>query len=131
METAVLCSGLLGLLIFVLGFVVSLTRGQTETAAGSSSDPADRLHKMVRAHGNAAEYAPMLALLMLIAARGDEPVAGWVMWTMILVTACRYLHAIGMIVGPTLEKAHPLRAVGALGTYLGGVILCVAAFMTG
>ena len=130
METAVVCSGLLGLLIFGLGFMVSLTRGQTETNAGTDADPADRLHKMVRAHGNAAEYAPMLALLMLIVARGDE-LAGWVMWTMILVTACRYLHALGMIMSASLEQAHPLRAVGALGTYLGGVILCIAAFMAG
>ncbi len=131
METAVLCSGLLGLLIFVLGFLVSLTRGQTETAVGSSPDPTDRLYKMVRAHANATEYAPMLALLMLIVMRGETPVAVWVTWTMILVTVCRYLHAIGMIVSPTLEKPHPLRVVGALGTYLGGVILCVAAFMAG
>ena len=50
---------------------------------------------------------------------------------MILVTACRYLHALGMIMSTSLDKAHPLRAVGALGTYLGGVILCIAAFMAG
>ena len=131
METAVLCSGLLGLLVFVLGFMVSMTRGKTETTSGVNADPTDRLHKMVRAHGNAAEYAPMLALLMLIAAMGAETVPAWVMWTMILVTACRYLHAIGMIACSTLAQPHPLRVVGALGTYIGGVVLCVAVFMGG
>lgn len=131
METAVLCSGLLGLLVFGLGFMVSMTRGKTETTSGVNADPADRLYKMVRAHGNAAEYAPMLALLMLIAAMGAEAVPAWVMWTMILVTACRYLHAIGMIACSTLAQPHPLRVVGALGTYIGGVVLCVAVFMGG
>ena len=73
----------------------------------------------------------MLALLMLIVAMGSEAVPAWVMWTMILVTACRYLHAIGMIVCPTLAKPHPLRLIGALGTYIGGGVLCVAVFMGG
>ena len=50
---------------------------------------------------------------------------------MILVTACSYLHALGMLMSASLEQAHPLRAVGALGTYLGGVIPCIAAFMAG
>ena len=76
METAVVCSGLLGLLIFGLGFMVSITRGQTGTSAGTDADPTDRLHKMVRAHGNATEYAPMLALLMLIVARAMNWPAG-------------------------------------------------------
>ena len=129
MATAVLCSGLLGLLVFGLGFMVSMTRGKTETTSGVNADPTDRLYKMVRAHGNATEYAPMLALLMLIAAMGAEAVPAWVMWTMILVTACRYLHAIGMIACSTLAQPHPLRVVGALGTYIGGVVLCVAVFM--
>ena len=131
METAVLCSGLLGLLVFVLGFMVSMTRGKTETTSGVNADPADRLYKMVRAHGNATEYAPMLALLMLIVAMGEGGVPAWAMWTMILVTACRYLHAIGMIVCPTLAQPHQLRFIGALGTYIGGVVLCVAVFMGG
>lgn len=129
METAVLCSGLLGLLVFVLGFMVSMTRGKTDPGSGADSDPAARLHKMIRAHGNATEYAPMLALLMLVAAMGEGGVPAWVMWTMILVTACRYLHAIGMIASSTLAQPHPLRVVGAIGTYIGGVVLCVAVFM--
>ena len=131
METAVLCSGLLGLLVFVLGFMVSMTRGKADPGSDADSDPAARLHKMIRAHGNATEYAPMLALLMLIAAMGTDAVPAWVMWTMILVTACRYLHAIGMIASSTLAQPHPLRVVGALGTYIGGVVLCVAVFMGG
>jgi len=126
MTTAIVCTALLGLLVFGLGLGVSLTRGQTGTNFGSSSDPADRMYKMVRAHGNATEYAPMLAVLMLLV--GEHHPAAWMLWVMGIVTACRYLHAAGMIFSPTLARPHPLRFVGALGTYLGGLVLCVAAF---
>ena len=126
MTTAIVCTALLGLLVFGLGLGVSLTRGQTGTNFGSGSDPADRMYKLVRAHGNATEYAPMLAVLMLLV--GEHHPATWVLWVMGIVTACRYLHAAGMIFSPTLARPHPLRFVGALGTYLGGLVLCVAAF---
>jgi uncharacterized protein len=126
MTTAVVCTVLLGLLVFGLGLGVSLTRGQTGTNFAYNSDPADRMYKMVRAHGNATEYAPMLAVLMLLLG-GHNP-ATWVLWVMGIVTACRYLHAAGMIFCPTLARPHPLRFVGALGTYVGGLVLCFAAF---
>jgi uncharacterized protein len=126
MTTAIVCTALLGLLVFGLGLGVSLTRGQTGTNFGYNPDPADRLYKMVRAHSNATEYGPMLALLMLVIGSGNP--STWLLWTMWLVTACRYLHAAGMILSPTLAQPHPLRFVGALGTYLGGLVLCVAAF---
>jgi uncharacterized membrane protein YecN with MAPEG domain len=127
MTTAILCTALLGLLVFGLGFVVSLTRGNTNTVSGYNPDPADKLYKMVRAHGNTTEYAPMLAILMLLI--GAREHSQWMLWTMWIVTACRYLIAIGIIVSPTLAKPHPLRFIGALGTYLGGIALCIAAYL--
>jgi hypothetical protein len=39
----------------------------------------------------------------------------------------RYLHALGMILSPTLAKGHPLRFAGALGTYVVGLVLCLTA----
>lgn len=126
MTTAIVCTALLGLLVFGLGLSVSLTRGQTGTNFGYSPDPTDRMYKMVRAHGNATEYVPMLAVLMLLVG-GHNP-ATWVLWVMGIVTASRYLHAAGMIFSPTLAKPHPLRFVGALGTYLGGLALCIVVF---
>jgi uncharacterized membrane protein YecN with MAPEG domain len=104
-----------------------MTRASTGTNFGFTPDPADRLYKMVRAHSNTAEYAPMLAVLMLLVGVRDP--ATWALWVMVIVTASRYLLALGLIVSPTLDKPHPLRFVGALGTYLGGLALCVAAFM--
>ena len=127
METAIICTALLGLLVFGLGFGVSMTRGSTDTVSGYNPDPTDRLYKMIRAHGNTTEYAPMLAVLMLFI--GARNPAAWVLWVMWIVTACRYLIAIGIIISPTLAKPHPLRFVGALGTYIGGIVLCVAAYL--
>lgn len=127
MATAVICTGLLGLLLFGLGLGVSLTRGSTNKTFGYDPDPTDRLYKMVRAHGNTTEYAPMLAVLMLFL--GSRDPATWVLWVMWIATVCRYLIAIGIIVSPTLDKPHPLRFVGALGTYLTGIVLSVLAFL--
>jgi len=74
MNVAIVCTALLGLLVFGLGLAVSLTRGATRTNFGFTPDPTDRLYKRVRAHGNAAEYAPMLAILILmIGARNPAP----------------------------------------------------------
>lgn len=128
METAILCTVLLGLLLFGLGLAVSLTRGNTNTISGFNPDPTDRLYKMVRAHGNTAEFAPMLAVLLLFL--GSRTPSTWVLWTMWIVTICRYLIVVGILASPTLAKPHPLRFIGALGTYVGGVVLCVAAYLS-
>jgi uncharacterized membrane protein YecN with MAPEG domain len=124
MTTALICTALLGLLVFALGLGVSMMRGSTGTVSGYTADPTNALYKMVRAHGNATEYAPMMAILMLaVAAR--EP-AAWMLWTFVVATVSRYLHAAGMILSPSLQRPQPLRFLGALGTYLSGLALAVA-----
>jgi uncharacterized membrane protein YecN with MAPEG domain len=128
MTIAVLCTALLGLLLFGLGLGVSLTRGSTKTNFGYTPDPTDRLYKMIRAHGNTTEYAPMLAVLMLLV--GSRNPSLWVLWVMGIATVSRYLLVAGLLLSPTLDKPHPLRFAGALGTYLCGVALCVAVFLT-
>ena len=122
MDTALVCVALLGILLFGLGFAVSLTRGRTETVAGTSGDPAEALHKLHRAHGNTSEYAGMLAVLILVL--GSREPSTWGTVSMIGATASRYLIAIGLVVNPTLAKPHPLRFAGALGTYVFGLALC-------
>lgn len=128
MSTAVVCTALLALLIFALGLAVSLTRGSTGTNIGCKDDPTDRLYKLVRAHGNACEYAPMLAVLTLLLGARDP--SAWVTWTMVAATVCRYLHAAGMLMSPTLAKPQPLRFVGALGTYVTGLMLVAATLLS-
>jgi len=124
MTVAVFCAGLLGLLVFGLGLGVSAMRGSSRTNFAYTVDPTDRLYKMVRAHGNAAEYAPMLAIMMLYL--GAHQPGRFVMWTIVVATACRYLHAMGMILTKSLDGVDPLRFVGALGTYVTGLVLAAA-----
>jgi uncharacterized membrane protein YecN with MAPEG domain len=127
MAIALLCVALLGFLVFGLGFVVSMTRGKTKTAYGYTVDPADRLYKAIRAHGNTTEYAPMLAVLILTL--GMVYPAPWVLWCMGLATLSRYLAVFGIAFSSTLAKPNPLRVIGAVGTYAAGVSLCLALFI--
>lgn len=128
MTPAIICVGLLGLLLFVLGLSVSLARGRYDTVIGTPTDPTNGLHKIIRAHGNTAEFAPMLAVLILVAGMRDP--ATWVIWTMGIATAARYLIVVGLIVGPTLAAPHPLRFIGALLTYVAGAGLAVAVLLS-
>jgi len=124
MTIATICIALLALLLFGLGLAVSLTRGSAQRIIGYSDDPTDRLHKLCRAHGNAAEYVPILALLIyILGARGP---AAWITWTFVAATVFRYLHAAGMIFPATLAAPNPMRFLGALGTYLAGLVLAIA-----
>ena len=129
MTTAYICIGLLALPVFLLGFSISMLRGKDgpHTMIGTPTDPTDRLHKLIRAHRNTAEYAPMLALLIYVAA--VQGPASWVLWVTWIATAGRYLIAMGLIVGPSMESPHILRMIGAIATYLSGVALVVAVFM--
>lgn len=128
MSTAIVCSASLGLLLFALGVYVSAARGRVRRVGTIPHDPTDPLFKAIRAHGNTAEYAPMLAILMLYL--GAHAPSLWIIWTMIIVTACRYLIAVGILMCPTLDRPYPLRVVGAAGTYAGGIILSIAALTT-
>ena len=129
MKTALACIGLLALLLFALGIAVSATRNQTGRSIGYPDDPTATLHKLCRAHANAAEYVPILCILMFLIAAPGEP-ARWLLWTMIIATASRYLHAIGMVAMPTLGRPNILRVLGAGGTYVTGIILTVALLIT-
>jgi hypothetical protein len=87
MALAIICAALLGVLLFGLGFATSLTRGRTQIVIGAPDDPTHALHKMVRAHGNTAEYAPMLAVLFLFL--GSRDPAARVLWTIAIATLSR------------------------------------------
>ena len=127
MTTALVCIALLGLLVFVLGMFVSLNRGRTQKVIGFDPSPTDPLHKAVRAHGNSAEYAPMLAVLMAVL--GALEPAAWLSWVMIAAVVSRYMIAGGLLRG-SLDSPNPVRALGALGTYVTGVLLCVGVFVS-
>jgi uncharacterized membrane protein YecN with MAPEG domain len=123
MLTALICIALLALLVFGLGFMVSLARKKTKTVAGCPDDPSSPLYKAVRAHGNTIEYAPMLAII--IYCLGTLSPAFWLQGCMVLATASRYLLAYGLLV-PTMSKPNRFRFLGALGTYVFGFVLSAA-----
>jgi uncharacterized protein len=65
MSVELFCVGLLGLLLFGLGLCVSLERGKAKQLGGIPDDETTRLYRLIRAHGNAAEYVPMIAAFAL------------------------------------------------------------------
>lgn len=121
---ALYCVAALGLLLFGMGPVVSALRGKTGSFIGYEADPTSGLYKWVRAHGNTAEYAPFLAVLMLWLGAHDP--ADWVVWTMMAATVFRFVFVAGMVLPATMAKPNILRFIGAAGTYFAGMALCAA-----
>lgn len=125
MQVPVVCASILGLLIFLLGFLISMLRSKTGIIYYSDSldDPTSPLTKAVRALANTAEFAPILAVLFLYL--GSTNPANWVYWTIVVATISRVLMVVGFLTAGTLRKILPLKAVGAVGTYLSGIVLCI------
>ena len=127
LTTAIICTAILAAMLLLLGFNVSRMRGVTAKAGGSQlpSDPASRLLIAIRAHGNAAEYIPVLIVLfLLVGARSPAVVA---IPLIIGSTAARVAHAYGMLSAPSLAVQTKARVAGAAGTYFLGLGLAVAA----
>ena len=127
MNTYIACSAILVIVYFLLAFNVTFTRVKTNIGIGSGSDLSGPLNKAVRAHGNAAEYIPIFLILFIYLNSVDA--ASWVKWVVIAVTVSRLLHPIGMLMSSDLTKPHPLRALGSIGTYIGGLALGIALAM--
>ena len=126
----IVCIALMGVLLFVLGANVTRHRAARGAAGGdqASSDPADRLFIAVRAHANAAEYVPTLAILILVSASLTD--GWWVDALAIAALTVRTLHAYTMLTAKTMDAFIPLRTVAAMGTYAIGVALGVTALAT-
>ncbi|HEV6965658.1 MAPEG family protein [Roseateles sp.] len=120
---ALACICILGVLLFGLGLAVSIARGKYKQLVGSPSDTDCRLNRVVRAHGNTAEYAPFLALLFVL--HGASQPGTLVLWLMAIATAARVLLVAGLLTAKTLSRPSPLRFAGAATTYAVGVWLSV------
>jgi uncharacterized protein len=118
---ALICTAILGLLLFGLGFAVSLRRFREKRGMGHGDDPKNLLNKLVRAHGNTAEFAPFLAILFLFLGSRDPSTLA--LGLIVAATACRILIVLGLVATRSLARPNPMRFVGALGTYLTGVAL--------
>jgi uncharacterized membrane protein YecN with MAPEG domain len=122
------CIALMGVLLFVLGANVTRHRAvRGATGNQQPTDPADRMYIAQRAHGNASEYVPTLAVLIVVCAFLTD---GW--WLNALAIAAltaRALHKVGMLTAKTLAGHGPVRDLGAMGTYATGIALGVTALV--
>jgi len=126
MPYALLSVGLMGLLVFLLGFNVSRIRGSVmHTQHEHEGDPKSPLRKAIRAHGNCIEYAPTLSLLILALGLRLPLTPWWVAALMLLAVAARYIHAVGVLTSESIHTPNPLKFIGALGTYITGAVLSI------
>ena len=126
MPYALLSVGLMGLLVFLLGFNVSRVRGSVmHTQHEAEGDPKSPLRKAIRAHGNCIEYAPTLSLLILALGLRLPLTPWWVAALMLLAVASRYIHAVGVLTSVSIHTPNPLKFIGALGTYITGAVLSI------
>lgn len=127
MNIAIICTALLGLLLFGLGLHVSLQRRSTRRSIGHDASPADPLHRAVRAHANTAEYAPFFAVLFLWYATKGAPT--WILAIIVLATVARFAIAGGLLLAP-INRPNPARLFGALFTYICGIVLAAGLLVT-
>ncbi len=119
LEIAALYAGINLLILLVLAFRVPMTRRKQQVAFLDGGNPL--MTRVMRAHGNAAEYIPgaMVALLFLSLL---EPVPGWLMHVLALIfTAGRLIHAYALTtyVGPPPGIGRPVGMVLTFAAYFG------------
>jgi uncharacterized membrane protein YecN with MAPEG domain len=120
-----ICAAVLVVLLMVLSINVTRLRSATKIGIGPAADPTAPLSKAVRAQGNASEYVPLFVALFLFFHATGVPL--WVMWVAIAATAARVIHPIGLMMTRSFDRSpHPLRVLGAAGTYLGGLVFGAA-----
>jgi uncharacterized membrane protein YecN with MAPEG domain len=107
-RVTLLYGGLLGLLLTSLGALVSASRGKVQSFVGGQVTP--DLHRVIRAHGNAAEWIPpFIVLLALLELGGVGSLALHLLGGGFLLG--RVLHAFGVL------KKNPASVAGATITY--------------
>ena len=125
MTTAIVCTAALALLMWGLSIRTSKARGKAEHQMPTTTD--DPLFVAMRAHGNAAENIPMLAVLFLLVGSRDPAI--WMEVVMVVATVARFGHALGVIRTADMAKEAPLRLVSAVLTPLAGFALAAAALV--
>ena len=124
----IVCMGLLGVLLFLLGANVSRNRAIRGAGNQAPTDPTDPLLIAIRAHGNAAEYIPTMLVLLLVCSTLSD---SWLVDALaVAALVVRTTHAIGMLTAKTLAAHGPLRDIGALGTYAVGLAISITAIAT-
>jgi len=107
-----LYAAIFGLAIIVLGVSVSMMRVPKKIEHGDGGD--ERLRRVIRTHGNFAEFVP-LALLVMLILEIEGGSATLLHGLGIVLIVARILHVVGMI---GEQDIRPARAGGALLTHL-------------
>jgi hypothetical protein len=64
MYVSIVCTALLGLLLFGIALFVSIQRQRYGTLIGYDQNPVDAIHRAVQAHANTTGYAPFPAIML-------------------------------------------------------------------
>ncbi|KAJ3278113.1 hypothetical protein HK104_002642 [Borealophlyctis nickersoniae] len=122
--------GLLGGLVFGLGVCVSMERNKEGRPAGCPDDPTNPLHRLVVAHRNTCEYAPMIGLLIYYLDRRlacpiivPDIVAYTAYPAMLGLLASRLALTAGLAWGRSIAEVNSARYLGAWGQYIFGIFL--------
>jgi uncharacterized membrane protein YecN with MAPEG domain len=109
MQVTHVSAAIIAVAVVILAIAVSVRRRTAKISLGVQED--ETLHRLVRAHGNLVEYAPLALILLglLELANGPQRMALSIAG---LLLSGRLLHAIGMLAGLT-----PLRALGMVLTH--------------
>jgi uncharacterized membrane protein YecN with MAPEG domain len=104
--------GLNGLIGLVLAMLVSRRRMAAKISIGDGGDP--ELMRVIRAHANFSEYAPLALLFIVVLELGPAP--SWLLHALgATFTVGRLAHAQGMIAS---ARPGPARGLGVLATWL-------------
>jgi uncharacterized protein len=123
MSIELVCAALMLLLLVGLGLAVSVERGKAGKLGGTPDDETSRLFRLMRAHGNAAEYLPAGIAVALFAAGGDgTPILTWLL---VAFTTLRFVHAFALIFGQSMNSFSVPRFIGGMGTYVTGGAIAV------
>lgn len=116
-SVTLLYGGLTFLLVTFLGLNVSRARGVHKAGFGTMPEV---MNREIRAHGNAAEWAPLaIVLLLLLELSGLSSLALHLLGGTILLG--RVVHGAGAL----MSKRNPLTTLGATVNYLVTAVLCV------
>lgn len=124
MPVTMISAGILGLLLVVLAFRVSLRRKAAGISVGDGGN-SDML-ATVRAHANCAEWVPIGLILLGLAesAAGPSPL---LISLAVLFVAARLLHPLGM----NRPAPNAPRFLGAILTYVAVAALAVLVIVLG
>jgi uncharacterized membrane protein YecN with MAPEG domain len=118
----ILTAGILGLIFFALTVWVVAERNKTKQMLGDGGSKS--LEIAIRAHGNFAEFVPLILILLAALAHEGANSLFFLILSVALVLG-RILHPIGI----RNLKPNALRAVGAMLTWIVLLVASIAAIV--